>query len=617
MPDADQTNTPLPNPTPSAPAADAAIPSVPSDAPIDSSVADVTTPDASTPDVSTSDAPTPDISTSDTSAPDEPPIDSSESSSEDDDRAADIMSEIAAKLAESHNILIALSSDPSVDEMSAAIGISLCLDRTGKRATAIYSGSTPNALEFLRPDEVFETSADALQDFVVAIDKDKADHLRYKLDGDYVKIFITPYKTRISEDDLEFSYGDFNIDLVLALNVANGVDLDAALREHGRIMHDAEIVNITTGNPGKFGEIEWSDKKASSISEMIARLFLSMSRKLVIEQPDATALLTGIIAATDRFSNAKTTPVSLEVASELLKSGANRELISKNISGDGQDNPFTSNNNFTFAEEKSSKDEDVSSIDISHSDKPTGSDQDSVAEDANFKDSKDSKGHEEGITAAKSSAPILEAPAELTSSFMGATAPSDGTAGQPAATPSDVTPLGATEQAPEKIVAPSSDFQNGPTTGNKYGQMLEQALAESEPIMATSPAPSLAPAAPTIATVPAAPLDGISTPTTPTTPATPTASIISNPAVSAAPIVNANPEINGVPEMNFNAPGDILPPPPAPNIDTALPPTSDSALATPTINATPSIAAPVSMPSDMTAAPAATDAFQIPTANAA
>lgn len=609
MPDADQTNTPLPNPTPSAPAADAAIPSVPSDAPIDSPVADVTTPD-----VSTSDAPTPDISTSDTSAPDEPPIDPSESSSEDDDRAADIMSEIAAKLAESHNILIALSSDPSVDEMSAAIGISLCLDRTGKRATAIYSGSTPNALEFLRPDEIFETSADALQDFVVAIDKDKADHLRYKLDGDYVKIFITPYKTRISEDDLEFSYGDFNIDLVLALNVANGVDLDAALREHGRIMHDAEIVNITTGNPGKFGEIEWSDKKASSISEMIARLFLSMSRKLVIEQPDATALLTGIVAATDRFSNAKTTPVSLEVASELLKSGANRELISKNISGNGQDNPFTSSNNFTFAEEKSSKDEDVSSIDISHSDKPTGSDQDSVAEDANSKDSKDP---EEGITAAKSSAPILEAPAELTSSFMGATAPSDGTAGQPAATPlAPAAPLGATEQAPEKIVAPSSDFQNEPTTGNKYGQMLEQALAEPEPTMATSPAPSLAPAASTIATIPAAPLDGISIPTTPTTPATPAASIISNPAVSAAPIVNTNPEINGVPEMNFNAPGDILPPPPAPNIDTALPPTSDSAPATPTINATPSVAAPVSMPSGMTATPAATDAFQIPTANA-
>ena len=130
---------------------------------------------------------------------------------------SEMVSDIASRIADAHNILIALSSDPSVDELAAAIGMSLCLDRVGKRATAIFSGNIPNALEFLKPEDTFETTADTLQDFVVAINKDKADHLRYKLDGDYVRIFITPYKTRIAEEDLEFSYGDFNIDLVIAL----------------------------------------------------------------------------------------------------------------------------------------------------------------------------------------------------------------------------------------------------------------------------------------------------------------------------------------------------------------------------------------------------------------
>ena len=60
-----------------------------------------------------------------------------------------VIAEVAGKIAEAQNILIALSSDPSVDELSAAIGLSLYLDKLGKRATAIYSGSTPNALEFL------------------------------------------------------------------------------------------------------------------------------------------------------------------------------------------------------------------------------------------------------------------------------------------------------------------------------------------------------------------------------------------------------------------------------------------------------------------------------------
>ena len=241
---------------------------------------------------------------------------------------------VIAKINDAHNILIALSSDPSVDEISAAIGLAMHLDRMGKRATAIYSGHTPNALEFLKPDETFETSADALQDFVIALSKEKADHLRYKLDGDYVKIYITPYKARISEEDLDFSYGDYNVDLVLALGVSNGIDLDSALREHGRIMHDATIVNVTTGNPGKFGEIEWSNKATSSVSEMLANLLYNIDGEVKIDPEEATAFLTGIVAATDRFSKANTTADTMEIASRLMDSGAKHQLISKNITAD-------------------------------------------------------------------------------------------------------------------------------------------------------------------------------------------------------------------------------------------------------------------------------------------
>lgn len=247
--------------------------------------------------------------------------------------APEVLASIAEKINDAHNVLVALSSNPTVDEMAAAIGLSLYLDKLGKRATAIYSGTTPDALEFLKPEETFELSADALQDFVIAISKDKADHLRYKLDGDYVKIFITPYKAKVAQQDLSFSYGDFNVDLVLALNVANGIDLDAALREHGRIMHDAVIINITTGNPGKLGEIEWSDKNASSVSEMVARLVYEVDKDK-LEKEDATALLTGIVAATNRFSNAKTTPAAMQVSSYLMQAGANQQLVARNITAD-------------------------------------------------------------------------------------------------------------------------------------------------------------------------------------------------------------------------------------------------------------------------------------------
>ena len=248
---------------------------------------------------------------------------------------SEFISQIAKKINESDNILVTLSRDPSVDEITAALGLTIFLDKLGKHATAIYSGRTPNMLQFLKPEETFETNTNSLQDFIVALNKDKADHLRYSIDGDYVKIFITPYKTNIEESDLEFSHGDYNIDLVIALNVPTPNDLDAALTEHGRIMHDVSAIDITTGQPGKFGEIEWSNPSASSVSEMAADLVLSIQNaKTPMGQAPATAFLTGIIVETKRFANEKTTPKTMNISSELMKLGADQQLITTHLEED-------------------------------------------------------------------------------------------------------------------------------------------------------------------------------------------------------------------------------------------------------------------------------------------
>ena len=90
------------------------------------------------------------------------------------------------------------------------------LNKLDKRATAVFSGAIPPAITFLEPEKNFEGTVDSLRDFIIALNKEKADRLRYKVEGDVVRIYITPYKTDLSEKDLEFSYGDFNVDLVIA-----------------------------------------------------------------------------------------------------------------------------------------------------------------------------------------------------------------------------------------------------------------------------------------------------------------------------------------------------------------------------------------------------------------
>lgn len=246
-----------------------------------------------------------------------------------------IITQVADRVKESENVLVALSKNPTVDELSAALGLTFILDRLGKHATAIFSGDVPNAIEFLEPEKTFESNTNSLQDFIIALNKEKADHLRYKVEGDFVKVFITPYKTTLDEKDLEFSHGDFNVDLIIAINVHAENDLDSALAEYGKIKHDASSINISAEAPGKFADLEWGNPNASSVSEMVADLadILSddNSEEKLVDRSTATALLAGIVAATNRFSNEHTSAETMSVASELMSEGADQQLISSSI----------------------------------------------------------------------------------------------------------------------------------------------------------------------------------------------------------------------------------------------------------------------------------------------
>jgi len=257
------------------------------------------------------------------------------------------------------NILVTVSSSPSVDELSAALGLTIFLNRLGKHATAVFSGDIPPAITFLNPDKTFEQTADSLRDFIIALDKEKADHLRYKVVDDAVRIFITPYRTTITDKDLEFSQGDYNVELVLALNVENSESIDTALTAHGKILHDATVVAITAGDvKSGLGSVDWHESNASGVSEMVVELLDDLKTpKVTLDEQMATALLTGIVAVTDRFSNGNTSSKVMTTAAELMAAGANQQLVvSKIAEGEVEDTP----QKIEKTEEKSPEKEEAS-----------------------------------------------------------------------------------------------------------------------------------------------------------------------------------------------------------------------------------------------------------------
>ena len=402
------------------------------------------------------------------------------------------LKQIVDKIKDSSNILITVNTNPSVDELSAALAITLFINKLNKHATAVFSGAVPPAIEFLQPEKTFENTVDSLRDFIIALDKEKADHLRYKVVDDMVKIFITPYRTTISEKDLEFSQGDYNVEVVLAIGVQNEKDLDRALESHGRILHDATVAAISLGEPTKLGGIEWNDASASSYGELLFQIADGLkSDKGALDEQIATAFLTGIVAATERFSNAKTTSKAMTIAAQLMSAGANQQLIATKLEDEQElpqpapSEPTRANSNGDGApivedktpeKEAAKKDDAIGALSISH--EPKG-DVDEVAREVAAKQSDQALGRakeelakQTAEVAAEKQEDATEAAEQKLAEQLAVAAPPsppavDIVADIPMAAPSSLPPLGN--------VAPPDKEMAEPSLGGTLNATTEQA----------------------------------------------------------------------------------------------------------------------------------------------
>lgn len=318
--------------------------------------------------------------------------------------------QIVEAIKSNSNILVTVSDSPSVDELSAALGLTVLLNKLEKRATAIFSGTIPPAITFLDPEKTLEGTVDSLRDFIIALDKEKADHLRYKVDGDVVKIFITPYRTTLTDKDLQFSQGDYNVELVIALGVKDQDHLDKALSAHGRILHDATVTTISVGaEPSSLGSIDWRDAAASSLCEMLVSLSEALKEdQPVLDEQIATAFLTGIVSATDRFSNDHTSSRVMTMAAQLMAAGANQQLIAAKLQEAHEIGPgsvakesINKDGTTTLSEDKPAK--------TKKSDKKPKKEEDGLKIDRDDKKAKDEPKADEAAQPAAAAAAIDEA----------------------------------------------------------------------------------------------------------------------------------------------------------------------------------------------------------------
>jgi hypothetical protein len=313
-------------------------------------------------------------------------------------------SQLLDRLKSANTILVTVSKNPSVDQLAACIGLTLIINKLNKHGSAVYSGKTPSTIEFLKPEDTIEKTTDSLRDFIIALDKEKADKLRYKVEDQTVRIFITPYRTSLDQSDLEFSQGDFNVELIIALGVNSQEDLDQAITAHGRILHDATVASITIGSDSNLGSINWADPQASSLCEIVADTTKLLGDNLLDEQI-ATALLTGIVSETERFSNEKTSSLTMSTSSELMAAGANQQLVATELE-DEEDLILAEE-----PEEKSNDSDSAGTLNIEHEEQTEPSEQ---SEPPKVTETEEDEQPEVSLP---EPTPIIEEPEEETSSM--------------------------------------------------------------------------------------------------------------------------------------------------------------------------------------------------------
>jgi DHH family len=236
----------------------------------------------------------------------------------------------AEAIRQAETVLIVTGRQPSADQVASVLALAMILHKIGKKVTPLISDNLPGSLNFL-PLNMVDRSLSGLRDFVIQVNlgQSEVDKLKYTVENGKLNINITPFRGGFSPQDVNFAYGDYHYDLAIVIGVPQRAKIDRALSDNPQLFGSVPVVNIDFHRVNEqYGAINLIDPSAASLSEMLVALAESLQTGL-LDEPLATALLTGIMSSTDRFTAPHTTPKALTVAAQMMAAGAKQQQVVK------------------------------------------------------------------------------------------------------------------------------------------------------------------------------------------------------------------------------------------------------------------------------------------------
>jgi len=231
-------------------------------------------------------------------------------------------------LNKSQNVLIPLPQSYSADALGAALALANLCQGLNKKTEIIASELPPPKLAFLPGVSEIKNEPTFLRDFIISIDtsQNKIKRLRYEDKNSVLKIFLTS-QGKLEEKNIRLEPGPLNFDLIVTIDSSDFEALGPLYDKNTELFFAKPILNIDYRSANEqYGQVNLIEPTASSSCEILTDFF-NFYFPGRINEPIATALLTGIIEETNSFQKPQTTPQTFNLASLLITQGAQKEKI--------------------------------------------------------------------------------------------------------------------------------------------------------------------------------------------------------------------------------------------------------------------------------------------------
>lgn len=233
-------------------------------------------------------------------------------------------------LSEKKHVLITAGTHTGGDGIASAIATAHFLDTLGVRTDIIIDGfADTERYGFLPRIGDIKPTFEYLKKFILDIDIKKTGikELSYDVEGDTLRIFLTPKHGELERSNIATSETAYRYDAIVVLGADDLDSVGTLFEQHAPLFFETPLINIGhNASNEQFGNVNIVDVTASSCAEVLYEVFNTVGKEHISEEI-AMALLTGMIVKTNSFKQKEVTPKALGIASKLMKLGADRDFI--------------------------------------------------------------------------------------------------------------------------------------------------------------------------------------------------------------------------------------------------------------------------------------------------